>query len=155
MDSWYFAYGSNLFAEQMIARTGSAGDPEHRPRIAHLADHRLVFQHLEHGGPAYANILSPGDGVIGVAYRCSEADLEKLDVFESGYERRPITVTDQQGEVLVAVVYIIRPAPSVGTGIPHAEYLERIVTGARQHGLPEHYISNIVAIALGGILARP
>lgn len=148
MDSWYFAYGSNLSIEQMIARIGSTGSAEHQPRIAHLANHRLVFQQLEPGGPAFANILSPGDGVLGVVYRCRPADLARLDDYEGCYQRQPIQVTDRQGEVLAAVAYVAGPAPPVAFGRPSAEYLARIVSGARQHGLPEQYIGQIVATAL-------
>jgi cation transport regulator ChaC len=150
MAPWYFAYGSNLWMDQMIERTGAIGSAEHRPRIARLAGYRLVFQHWENGEPAFANILSPGDGLFGVVYRCSPADLEKLDRYESGYERQPIVVSDQNGEVLPAIAYVVKPAPVANAGKPSAEYLERIITGAKQHGLPEQYVENILAIALFG-----
>ena len=149
MDSWYFAYGSNLWKDQMIARTGAIGRAEHVPRIAHLENYRLVFQRLTTAGAAFANIVIPGDGVLGVIYRCSPADLEKLDRYEGGYQRQPITVTDQYGEALSAIAYIIRSAQAANFIKPSAEYLKKIVTGARQHGLPEPYIQAVVAIAAG------
>ncbi len=154
MESWYFAYGSNLWIEQMIERIGAIGQGDRRPKVAHLANHRLVFQHLDGGGPAFANILCPGDGVLGVVYRCSPAALEKLDHYEQGYERQPITVTDHQGEVIHAIAYVIRPTPGVQIGKPSAEYLQRILTGAKQHGLPEAYIAAVIAradTALGNV----
>ncbi len=150
MESWYFAYGSNLWIDQMIARTGAIGHADHPPRIAHLADHRLVFQHLEPAGPAYANILCPGDGVLGVVYRCSAAELERLDRYEGGYDRQPVTVIDQQGEVLAATTYVVISRPAATFGRPGPEYLQRIVTGARQHGLPEEYIAQVIRIASAG-----
>ena len=152
MESWYFAYGSNLWMDQMIERTDSIGNPENGPRIARLANHRLVFQRLDAADEAFANILCPGDGVLGVVYRCSQTDLERLDHYEGGYERRSITVTDQHGEVLAAVAYFLIPAQAAITGRPTAAYLERIVGGARQHGFPEEYIRNIAAIADSAIL---
>ena len=66
--------------------------------------------------------------------------------------RRSITVTDQHGEVLAAVAYVLIPAQAAITGRPTAAYLERIVGGARQHGFPEEYIRNIAAIADSAIL---
>jgi cation transport regulator ChaC len=150
MESWYFAYGSNLWMDQMIERTGAIYHAERAPRIAHLANHRLVFQHLEKAGPAFANILSSGDGVVGVVYRCSPADFEKLDRYERGYERQTIMVTDVRGEVLPAAAYVLGPAQAFRFGKPTSGYLERIVTGARQHGLPEQYIASIVTIASSG-----
>jgi cation transport regulator ChaC len=147
MESWYFAYGSNLWWDQMIARTGAIGSEEHPPRIARLASYRLVFQPLESGGPAYANIASPGDGVLGVVYRCRAAELEKLDGFERGYERRPVVVTDMSGAELAATTYQVVPGAALDLGPPRDEYLQRIVRGARQNGLPETYIAQIVALA--------
>jgi gamma-glutamylcyclotransferase len=150
MEVWYFAYGSNLLADQMIERTGAIGHAEHPPRIARLAGYRLVFQALEERGPAFANIRGSDDEVHGVVYRCSPAHLSTLDVYESGYERLVISVSDQHGEVLEAVAYIVSPAQPARFGRPSEEYLERIVTGARQHGLPEPYIGSVVVIARAG-----
>ncbi len=152
VEQWYFAYGSNLWTDQMIARTGPISQGDHGPRIARLANHRLVFQNLTSGGPAFANITSPGDGVLGVVYRCNPAALEKLDRYEQGYERRAIVVVDEHGELLAAVAYVVETARGANFGNPSAEYLNRIVTGARQHSLPEAYIARIVATA--GLTSR-
>lgn len=154
MDAWYFAYGSNLWTDQMIARTGSIGQPDEPPRVARLAGYRLVFQHFAPGEPAFANILEVGTreeaGVLGVVYRCSAEQLAKLDAFEHGYEHRAIEVVDLAGESLAAVAYIVRPADAVYIGRPSDEYLQRITTGARQHALPESYVAEIIAIAAQG-----
>lgn len=147
MASWYFAYGSNLWWDQMIERTGAIGAAEYPPRIARLANYRLVFQRLEKGGPAYANIVSPGDGVLGVVYRCRAVDLEKLDGYELSYERRLVVVTDPSGEELPATTYQVPPGPAISSGPPSDEYLQRIIRGARQNGLPEAYLAQIVALA--------
>lgn len=154
MDVWYFAYGSNLLVEQMIERTGAIGHADDPPRIARLSGYRLVFQSLEERGPAFANIHRSDDEVHGVVYRCSSAHLSILDVYESGYERLVISVSDQQGEVLEAVAYIVNPAQPARFGRPSDEYLDRIVTGARQHGLPEPYIDGVVAITRAKSLER-
>jgi cation transport regulator ChaC len=150
MDSWYFAYGSNLWMNQMLARIGSVGEPAHPPRVGRLANHRLVFQTLERGGPAYANILSPGNGVRGVLYRLSAAALVTLDRYELGYARKSVQVTDELGEDLSAFVYVMRPGSGVKFGKPGKEYLERIIIGARQHAIPESYIVEVVGIAANG-----
>lgn len=157
MEVWYFAYGSNLWTDQMRTRVGSIGRAEHPPRIARLAGYRLQFQQCEPDGDAYANIVAvdaglmgqgmSGRSVLGVVYRLHEADLARLDAFEHGYERRPITVIDLAGETLDAIAYIVRPADALHIGRPSEAYLSRIITGARQHGLPEPYIDEIIAIA--------
>jgi gamma-glutamylcyclotransferase len=147
MDCWYFAYGSNLLSEQMVRRTGPLGEGPLRPRIAHLAGYRLVFQHLSADGPAYANIVQPGSGVIGVVYRCPLAGLDVLDRYERGYERQTLRVIDVDGQALDAIAYVITPAPPVRDGKPSGKYLEKIITGARQHGLPEGYVASILLAA--------
>lgn len=152
MESWYFAYASNLCMEQMVARTGAMGHAEHGARVVRLANYRLLFQQVDTEGPAFANIQSPGEGVIGVVYRCTPADLERLDHYEAGYQRQLLTVTDRHGEVLVAVAYVMRPASTSNSGQPLTEYLERIVTGARRHGLPDDYIGNLVRVASSGMV---
>jgi cation transport regulator ChaC len=128
----------------MIARTGDHGHAEQGARVVHLANHRLLFQQLDPAGPAFANIQTPGEGVLGVVYRCKPADLERLDHYEAGYQRKLLTVTDRHGKVLVAVAYVMRPAENAINGQPQPDYLERIVTGARQHGLPDEYIAGLV-----------
>ena len=151
MRQWYFAYGSNLSIDQMIERTVANRPTEFDPRVACLANHRLIFQYLDDTGSAFANILAPGEGVLGVIYHCSQIDLQRLDDFERGYVRQSILVTDQHGEELAAITYVVDPGPNTIMGRPSAEYLERITTGARQHGLPEWYVHDIVAIAQIGI----
>jgi gamma-glutamylcyclotransferase len=154
MESWYFAYGSNLCVNQMIARTGTLWNAGNSPKIACLANHRLAFQQLDTAEVAFANIQSPGNGVLGVVYRCSPNDLAKLDRYEVGYERQPIVVTLEHGEILTAVTYVMQPALAARHGKPIAHYLETIVSGARGHGLPPEYISRIVATARSGAFPR-
>jgi gamma-glutamylcyclotransferase (GGCT)/AIG2-like uncharacterized protein YtfP len=149
MESWYFAYGSNLCCEQLGTRLGSGGYLEQRPRIARLAEHRLILRQTASGGPAFMNIGTPGEGVIGVTYRFREADFQMLDRYEEGYERRPITVTDADGLRYSAVAYFMTGESPATVGLPEADYLERIARGAKRHGLPETYIGSILAMAAG------
>ena len=142
----YFAYGSNLCLDQMVARTSAEGVAELRPRIAFLADHRLVFQRISRLGSAYANIVAPGEGVAGVIYRCTPEQLDRLDRFETGYERQPITVTDRDQQAVSVVTYVMRPGAMPSYGQPSTEYLERIITGAQQQGFSADYIARIRAI---------
>jgi len=95
----------------------------------------------------FANIVQPGEGVLGVVYRCGPESLDILDEYESGYERRRVTVVDDRGEKLEALAYVAIPGNVVGDRTPEAEYLQRVVRGARQHGLPETYIRMIETVA--------
>lgn len=147
MPSWYFAYGSNLLKEQMIARVGGIGPPENPPRIAYLSNHRLVFDQLSPTSPAYANIRSPGTGVWGVIYSLGEPELKIMDGFEGGYDRKSVFVTDKQGRIVNATTYVMKQVRTLKSGNPSQEYLDKILTGAKQHGLDESYIKTIVATA--------
>jgi gamma-glutamylcyclotransferase len=146
MSEWYFAYGSNLWTEQMAQRTGLIPMDENRPRRATLPHYRLIFNMRGEGEQVFANIQSPGKGVLGVVYYCSPEALSRLDEYEQGYERRRVIVTAENDERLEAFTYIAEPPNVVDGRKPAAEYLRRIVTGARQHGLPEAYIREIEAI---------
>lgn len=147
MSEWYFAYGSNLLAEQMARRIGPLSPHENRPRRASLPHYRLVFNMRGEGDQVFANIQSPGKGVLGVVYWCSPEALARLDEYERGYERRRVLVTAEDGEQMEAFVYVAGPPNLVYGRRPAAEYLRRIVTGARQHGLPEAYIREIEVAA--------
>jgi gamma-glutamylcyclotransferase (GGCT)/AIG2-like uncharacterized protein YtfP len=147
MNHWYFAYGSNLSLDQMIERTGPMLQGEDRPRRAFLPNHRLAFNVPGDDGEVYANVLSPGAGVQGVLYRCSADALTRLDEFEEGYERRRLVVVCENGDAAEAFIYVAEPDGIVDGRTPTAEYLQRIMTGARHHGLPEAYVREIEALA--------
>ena len=81
-------------------------------------------------------------------YSCDSAALDKLDAFERGYLRKPIVVVGASGESVDAVTYVAKPENAIDGGKPSAEYLQRILRGGRQHGLPDAYLREIEA--LGG-----
>jgi gamma-glutamylcyclotransferase (GGCT)/AIG2-like uncharacterized protein YtfP len=134
---WYFAYGSNLLTAQLTARTGHDGAGAKR---AFLPGYRLVFN----AGGRFANIESPGRGVRGVIYPFDEKKLAEMDHFEEGYDREMVEVFDEAGERVRAFVYIAKPTHTA-IGRPAEEYLDRILRGAREHGLPEEYILTIAS----------
>jgi gamma-glutamylcyclotransferase len=144
---WYFAYGSNLCVEQVVRRTGPVGEGEDSPRVARLPGYRLVFNMRGDDGLVYANIIQPGDEVIGVLYRCSEAALASLDEYEEGYARRQVRVTLKGGATREALAYVARPECTSNGGGPSPAYLGIIIQGARRHGFPEAYIRSIEAAA--------
>ena len=97
MDERYFAYGSNLWIDQMVARTGALRDGAERPQIARLADHRLAFNMHWDDGQVFANLTQPGNGVYGVVYTCSPESLTRLEALEAGYERGNVRVILDDG----------------------------------------------------------
>lgn len=127
----YFAYGSNLCAEQMSRRCPDAVNP--RPAV--LADHGWL---INQRGVA---TVEPREGarVHGVLWEVSDEDLAALDRAEGvpvRYRRDLLTVDTDRG-ASSAWVYIDH---RVSPGAPRPGYLERIVDGALQHRLPDSWI---------------
>jgi len=127
----YFAYGSNLSVHQMAQRCPDAADP----RPATLDDHDWL---INERGVATVE-PHPGAVVHGVLWRVSDRDLATLDSAEGvpvRYRRDAVTVRTGQGSQ-TAWVYVdhrVEPGP------PRPGYLERILEGARHHGLPGRWI---------------
>lgn len=152
MTEWYFAYGSNLWIDQVIARTGPIRLGAVGPQVVRLANHRLVFNmrspRSADPDTVYANIEPAESEVLGVVYGFDAEALRKMDVFEAGYRRQRVTVeVVATGERLEAIVYIAEPANVAYGHRPDDAYVQRIVRGASQHGLPEDYIEQIQALA--------
>ena len=127
----YFAYGSNLCAEQMARRCPGATDP--RPAV--LPDHDWL---INERGVATVEQFS-GSNVHGVLWTITDADLAVLDHAEGvpdRYRREKLTVQTAEGPA-GAWVYIdhrVEPGP------PRSGYLDRVIGGARHHGLPHSWI---------------
>lgn len=138
----YFAYGSNM-SEAVIRRWC----PGHRlVGAAALDNHRLAFtRRSEITGTGVADAVpEPGQTMWGVLYEIRDEDLVELDHKEAagrGYQRQPCRVqilADQSRHD--AVMYtVLRKEPREVP--PSREYLERMIAGARDRGLPEDYIA--------------
>ena len=128
----YFAYGSNLCAQQMAQRCTGAADP--RPAV--LADHDWLIN--ERGVATLEP--SSGSAVHGVVWTITDEDLSVLDRAEGvpdRYRRYRFTVHTAAGSV-PAWVYIDHRAEP---GPPRQGYLERVIDGAVHHGLPDSWIA--------------
>ncbi|MGE2833735.1 poly-gamma-glutamate hydrolase family protein [Mycobacterium sp. SMC-4] len=127
----YFAYGSNLYVQQMAQRCPDAIDPV----PATLANHDWL---INERGVATVEPFTGGK-VHGVVWQISDRDLATLDSAEGvpvRYRRDRLTVRTAGGDTS-AWVYIdhrVEPGP------PRPGYLERIIAGARQHDLPDKWI---------------
>lgn len=128
---WYFAYGSNLYIPQMLARIGEWK----ASKKAQLRGWKLIFNvdsKRWRGGAA--NIIKTGrsgDVVYGVIYLISPQKLKVL----TEYERTPkppqdITV-ESEGEKIEAKAYIFRKDKPPSKPAPM--YLETILNGLKQH----------------------
>ncbi|GBC95531.1 hypothetical protein HRbin16_01321 [bacterium HR16] len=139
---WYFAYGSNMNTKQLSCRIGRQ---KVTSRVGYAPDHELVFNKLSRDGTGYANIQPKRDGIVyGVLYQLTEEELKKLDESEGvpkHYRREKIEVVLIEGGKVEADTYI---AVRIQDGLrPRADYLKRIIEGAKEHGLPGDYIQKL------------
>jgi gamma-glutamylcyclotransferase len=147
-DQWYFAYGSNLLVEQKTNRTGRI----RQALRCCLMGYRFAFNKRGNNGQVYANIV-PDDSaeVWGVVYLCNPEAMRTMDRYEGvatgNYERIPVTVENESGERIEAITYVAGEDFVCEPGKPSAEYLGKIISGARHHALPEEYVRMIEALA--------
>lgn len=133
---FYFAYGSNLWREQMFVRC---------PDARCLGTGRLVGFRWLITSRGYASMVrSADDTVFGTVYRLSEADERALDryegVAEGCYRKELVTVRVQ--EQLVSCLTYLDPVQTPGQ--PKAEYILRINSGLADAQLPEEYVTRSI-----------
>ncbi len=137
-DLLYFAYGSNLDADQMRERS-----PDSRVLFrARLLHHRLDFTHYSRRWSGGAADIVPEDGglVWGVIY--TQVDLIRLDRFEGGYERVSLEVLDDDDRLHDVVSYSVRERAQFA---PSDAYLEQLLHWAKRWEFPEAYLSQLPA----------
>jgi len=142
----YFAYGSDMNNEQMLARGV-------KPKVmgaAKLSDYRLAFFGYSAiwDGAEETVVPAPGREVWGVMFELSSSDRERLDDAQDvrldgtgAYFHSPVKVTDQLGKIHTVLLYTKdrRGIPQK----PSQEYLDFIVKGAVDHELPSAYIETL------------
>lgn len=146
---WYFAYGSNLCRATFVERRGLQPLETRRAR---LDGHRLTFDlPVGPGERGVANLVpDPAAATWGVCYLLDPAACDHLDRTEGvhlGYYRRlDVSVVTDDGAALAAFAY--RGAASVAGRKPSQRYLGLLLTGAREHGLPDEWICYLEGLEL-------
>jgi len=132
----YFAYGSNMNEPQFKERCPSS----YFLCRAQLPGYRFVI--TTRGA---ANVLKrEGGAVHGVLCALTEADEQELDrregVHRNWYRREWLPVVTEFGYTLTALIYI---DCIEAEGVPMVGYLEKVLAGARRHGLPPAAVAEI------------
>ncbi len=139
----YFAYGSNMLRQRLLARIpGATFDGR-----AQLRDHVLRFHKIGDDGSGKGDAYHTGitgDVVHGILYEIGEVHKEILDVIEGvglGYDLKHVTV---EGEIPVdAYIYVVDPDYIDPAMKPFSWYRDFVLAGAMQHHLPHDYITAI------------
>jgi hypothetical protein len=131
---WTFFYGSFMNPAVLAKAEVHPTDLQ----MARLDGWRLSI------APRATLIPSESDSVHGVVARLSHADLDKLyakDWFGFGtYLPEAVTVTDTTGRRLPAMCYI---AWQTEGGRPAHDYVDKILSIAREYSFPEDYVRHI------------
>jgi cation transport regulator ChaC len=146
---WYFAYGSNLCRATFLGRRRM------RPletRVGRLDGYRLCFDlAVGDGERAVANLAADMDAhVWGALYLLTAQYCEILDRTEGVpagvYRRRDISVVDGAGAAVAAFTYesSLRHAGRK----PSPRYMSLLLSGAREHGLPDAYVNHLRSFSL-------
>jgi len=152
----YFAYGSNLFLEQMQKRIG--GEPK-VIGAACLENHRLGFTILSKtwkGGVADI-VPEAGSKVWGAIYELTEEQLEKIDHYEgyrkdrdpkkNFYNRLQVEVVDKRGVKQACLTYQAEVGDEKKRKYlyhrPCEQYCEVMRKGGEDHGLAKEFFEHL------------
>lgn len=144
----YFAYGSNLCVERILART-----PQATVAARGWVDgFQLVFHKRSRDGSGKADAFFTGsseDRVWGAVYWLAASEKPIMDRYEGlgvDYEQRVVEVQTEVGSSLSAWVYTAHPATLDASARPYGWYKNFVVTGAAQHGLPADYCERLATV---------
>ncbi len=142
---WYFAYGSNMQGDTFRGRRGIEWT---RALPVRARGWRLVLDKppLLPGATSYANIVpEPGTEVLGVAYHVTQAELAHIELTEGvqigNYERVELDVTPLDAAAPPFRCFSLHSAKRAPELLPSARYVQLIVCGAEEHGLPAEYVA--------------
>lgn len=143
---YYFAYGSNMSLQrlrQRLANIDSLG-------YASAPGYRVVFHKRgSHDGSGKCGLVSgqATDLAHGVLYRIDDADKPLLDQIEGvgqGYRCVQLSIDHSQLGSVRCETYI---ATILEPGLQLFDwYLQHVLTGAREHDLPDDYITSLEAL---------
>jgi gamma-glutamylcyclotransferase len=143
----YFAYGSNMLTERLTRRASGA----RCLGTARALGRRLAFHKRSSDGSGKCDIPLTGnnsDVVYGVLFDVPDSRRPALDEREGvgyGYEASPIEVLESDSSPILAIAYLATADDVDPRLVPYDWYHRLVVTGMRQHQLPDDYVSSVVA----------
>lgn len=140
----YIIYGRHLSKNHMRKYCQTANPIA----VATLKDYQLVFQSREYGAGAIANVIpAMGQEVPVVIWELSEQDERHMDIDQGtgeGLRRKETVDIEVNGKTLQAQIYVMDPGPY---GVPTDRYLQPMVEGYRDFGLPVKALNDAISHA--------
>ena len=134
----YFAYGSNMLSTRLRGRVQSATFYAR----GFLRGKTLLFNKRSADGSGKANLVDSPDTVTwGVIYEIDDGDMDTLDRIEGGYDRCLVQICRPDGDPVEAVTYVSNNLTNDSTA--YEWYKQLILSGAREHNLPQDYIADL------------
>ena len=129
-----------MSTERLRGRTPSA----RALGVGRLMHHTLRWHKLGRDGSGKCDVeqACPSDVVWGVLFAVSWAEKPALDAAEGlgiGYFEKEVRIVTDDGECR-ALTYHANPDRTDSTLRPRDWYKDYVVRGAREHGLPSHYV---------------
>ena len=139
----YFSYGSNMSTPRLRRRVASARSLG----AAELGGWEVRFAKRSVDGSAKCTLWPNATHVAhGALFEIAATDRVALDQAEGpGYEGRMIEVV-HRGAARHAFSYFAKRDWLDEALRPYTWYLDLVVAGAREHGLPEEYVGQILAV---------
>ena len=143
----YFAYGSNLLLARL--RQDDRAPSAKRIGIAAIDRYSLRFHKVGADGSGKCDAFGTGvegDCLHGCLYEIEHEEWTALDRAEGvGYLRTRLEVR-WQGQIVAAQTYVAREHHHDPSLLPFDWYLELVLAGARESGLPEAQIERLEGI---------
>ena len=142
----HFAYGSNLSYRFLREYCPNA----RFVMRAFLPNYRVEFRFFSkrRQGGISSIVFAPGELVRGVIYEVPLEEMLRLDEVESVpqglYSRETFLVLGEDGEFHEADLYrVVKPE---GPFTPARSYVELMLEGAKEHGLDQEYIEELLEL---------
>jgi hypothetical protein len=155
-----FQYGSNCMDAEINSVQRLRGDAAFVEIAETVEDFVLAFDVQSKGrGCAAANIVrTPGSKVWGVLYEVPDyligretakargrRSFDEIEGESKNYKRECIDVRCRNGKVVTALTYtVINPRAGLKTNLNYVQY---IVCGLRERGIPAEYVAKVKMIA--------
>ena len=145
---WYFAYGSNMSSATLRGRREVSCV---RALPARVPGWRLVLDKppLIPLNRAFANIVAdPATEVLGVIYEVSLDDLDHIELTEGvrigNYDRVEVTAWPlSRADAAPLAAFSLTSAKRDASLRPSRSYMDLLIAGAIEHGLPDPYIEHL------------